>query len=138
MVKKQELISLQECLCRKEQRALDKECEFPKETCLGFGNFGRFYIDNKWGKRIDVDQALKILDRAEDLGLVLTSLNTQELEVLCCCCPSLSTLVHKFTNVFSWIYAANWRMFSDLPILLSSSFRSRLVNFHWKGLAIAS
>ncbi len=93
MVKKQELISLQECLCRKEQRALDKECEFPKETCLGFGNFGRFYIDNKWGKRIDVDQALKILDRAEDLGLVLTSLNTQELEVLCCCCscccPSL-------------------------------------------------
>jgi Pyruvate/2-oxoacid:ferredoxin oxidoreductase delta subunit len=93
MVKEQKLISLQECLCRKEQKALGNECKFPKYTCLGFANFGRFYIDNGWGKRIDVSRALKILDEAENLGLVLTSLNTQELEVLCCCCtcccPSL-------------------------------------------------
>ncbi len=86
MIKKQDLISLQECLCRKEQLALGNECKFPKETCIGFGNFGRFYIDNKWGKQIDADQALKLLDQAEELGLVLTSLNTQELEVVCCCC----------------------------------------------------
>ena len=93
MVKEQKLISLQECLCRKEQKALGNECKYPKHTCLGFANFGRYYIDNGWGKRIEVDRALKILDEAEDLGLVLTSLNTQELEVLCCCCacccPSL-------------------------------------------------
>ena len=92
-IKTQELISLQECLCRKEQKALGNICKYPKYTCIGFGNFGRYYIDNGWGKPIDVDQALKILDEAEEMGLVLTCLNTQELEVVCCCCscccPSL-------------------------------------------------
>ena len=106
MVKAQKLISLQECLCRKEQKALGNECRFPKYTCIGFANFARYYIDNKWGKRIDVDQALKILDEAEGLGLVLTSLNTQELEVLCCCCacccPSL-----RFTKLLPQPAALN-------------------------------
>ncbi len=93
MIKEQELISLQECLCRKEQKALGNLCKFPKYTCIGFANFGKYYIDNGWGKQIDADQALKILDEAEEMGLVLTCLNTQELEVVCCCCscccPSL-------------------------------------------------
>ncbi len=87
IIKKEELISLQECICRKEQLALGKECKFPKETCIGLGDFAQYYIDGKWGKQIDVDQALKILDQAEDLGLVISSLNTQKLEVVCCCCP---------------------------------------------------
>jgi len=86
IVEEQEPISLQECLCRKEQKALGNTCKFPKYTCIGFADFGRYYIDNGWGKQIDVDQALKILDEAEQMGLVLTSLNTQKLEVVCCCC----------------------------------------------------
>ncbi len=106
MIKEQKLISLQECLCRKEQKALGNTCKFPKYTCMGFANFGRYYIDNGWGKQIDVDQALKILDQAEELGLVLTSLNTQELEVICCCCscccPSL-----RFTKLLPQPAALN-------------------------------
>jgi Pyruvate/2-oxoacid:ferredoxin oxidoreductase delta subunit len=106
LIKEEKLISLQECLCRKEQKALGNICRFPKYTCLGFGNFGRYYIDNGWGKQIDVDQAMKILDDAEEMGLVLTSLNTQELEVICCCCtcccPSL-----RFTKLLRQPAAQN-------------------------------
>jgi Na+-translocating ferredoxin:NAD+ oxidoreductase subunit B len=66
---------------------LGKECDRPKETCLGFGQFARFYIDNKWGRQISVEEALDILDLAEETGLVLSPSNTQELSNICCCCP---------------------------------------------------
>lgn len=87
MVQGQELISVAECICRKEQHLLGKECDRPKETCLGFGQFARFYIDNGWGRQITVEEALDILDSAEEAGLVLSPSNTQELAHICCCCP---------------------------------------------------
>jgi ferredoxin len=87
MVRQQDLISVTDCICRKEQKLLGKECDRPKETCLGFGQFARFYIDNQWGREISVDEALSILDIAEESGLVLSPSNTQELVAICCCCP---------------------------------------------------
>ncbi len=87
IVAQQETISLAECICRKEQGLLGKECDRPKETCLGFGDFGKFYIQNGWAKPITAEQALSVLDMAEDAGLVLSPTNTQKLEAVCCCCP---------------------------------------------------
>ncbi len=86
LVKEQDLISVTECICRKEQKLLGKECDRPKEVCLGFGKFAQFYIDNKLGRRITTDEAMKILDVAEESALVLSPSNTQKLEFICCCC----------------------------------------------------
>jgi electron transport complex protein RnfB len=112
LVRQQDLISVTECICRKEQKLLGKECNRPKETCLGFGKFARFYLDNKLGRSITVDEAMKILDLAEESGLVLSPSNTQELEFLCCCCscccPILRTakMVPKAKYVISSYYQA--------------------------------
>ncbi len=93
IVRQQDLISVAECICRKEQKFLGKECDRPKETCLGFGEFARFYIDNKWGRSITSDEALKILDLAEESGLVLSPSNAQELKFICCCCPCCCPII---------------------------------------------
>jgi len=112
LVRQQDLISVSECICRKEQKLLGKECDRPKETCLGFGRVARFYIDNKLGRSITTDEALKILDLAEESSLVLSPLNTQELEGICCCCscccPTLKAtkLVSKSKYVISSYYQA--------------------------------
>lgn len=86
LVRQQDLIVVKECICRKEQKLLGKECGRPKQTCLGFGKFAQFFIDNKLGRLITTDEAMKILDVAEESGLVLSLSNAQELESLCCCC----------------------------------------------------
>jgi len=112
LVRQQDLISVTECICRKEQKLLGKECDRPKETCLGFGKFARFYIDNKFGRLITIDEAMKILDLAEESGLVLSPSNTRELEFLCCCCscccPTLraAKVVPKSKYVISSYYQA--------------------------------
>jgi electron transport complex protein RnfB len=86
IVKNQDLIVVQDCICRKEQGLLGKQCEYPNETCFGFGKFAQYYIDNKMGREIDAHEAIKILDSAEESGLVLSPTNTKNLAVLCCCC----------------------------------------------------
>ena len=86
LVKEQEVISLAQCICRKERGLLGKPCAKPQETCLGFGDFGRFFIDNHLGRAISTDEALRVLDVAEKAGLVLNPSNTQKIEWICCCC----------------------------------------------------
>jgi H+/Na+-translocating ferredoxin:NAD+ oxidoreductase subunit B len=86
LVKEQEVISLAQCICRQEQGLLGKQCEKPHETCIGFGNNASFYIDNHMARAISIDEALRMLDRAEEAGLVLNPSNTQKIEWLCCCC----------------------------------------------------
>ncbi len=87
LVREQETICVAQCMCRKEQALLGNPCDRPQEICLGFGDFAKYYIDNKMGRQIDVDETLKLLDLAEESALVLTPTNTQKLEAICCCCP---------------------------------------------------
>ena len=86
LVKEQEVISLMQCICRQEQGILGKPCARPPETCFGFGAFGQFFIDNHLARAVTTDEALRVLDQAEEAGLVLNPSNTQKLEWLCCCC----------------------------------------------------
>ena len=108
LVKEQEIISLMQCICRKERGLLGKPCAKPQETCLGFGAFGRFFIDNHLGRAISTDEALRILDQAEEAGLVLNPSNTQELEWICCCCtcccPTLK-FVKMMPRPVDWVRA---------------------------------
>jgi ferredoxin len=86
LVKEQEVIAVAQCICRKEQGLLGKPCAKPQETCLSFGNMARYYIDNRLGRAISTDEALRVLDQAEKASLVLNPSNTQEIEWICCCC----------------------------------------------------
>jgi electron transport complex protein RnfB len=87
LVRQQDTLCLQQCICRKEQGLLGHECDRPQEVCLGFGDFARFYIDNGLGRQISVEEALEVLDRAEESALVLCPTNSQKIEAICCCCP---------------------------------------------------
>ena len=86
LVKSQELIAVQECICKKEQGLLGKECSRPHEVCLVFGQFARSSIDEGAGRQISLEECLGILDLAEKNALVLSPSNTQELSFICCCC----------------------------------------------------
>ncbi|MDX9787428.1 MAG: 4Fe-4S binding protein [Desulfobacterales bacterium] len=86
LIRDDDLIGVAQCVCRQEQKLLGNECRHPSETCLTFGTFARFYLDNGNARKITKNEALQILDRAEENGLVLEASNTQKLEYICCCC----------------------------------------------------
>jgi len=94
LVEKEGNAAVAQCICKKEQGLLDNECEKPQEVCLMFGKFAQFYMDNGNARPVTTEEALKILDLAEENGLVLSPSNSQKLEAICCCpccCPSLKS-----------------------------------------------
>ena len=86
MVKKQKLILNNPCICRKEQELLGNKCDRPRDLCFSFGKFAQYGIDNGTGTQVTPEEALKLLDQAEEAALVMSPSNTQELEFICCCC----------------------------------------------------
>jgi Fe-S-cluster-containing hydrogenase component 2 len=73
-------------ICRKERRLVGEGCDKPMETCLGMGSAADLYIRHGLGREISQDEALQILEVANQAGLVLQPGNAVEANFICCCC----------------------------------------------------
>ncbi|MBC7246396.1 MAG: 4Fe-4S binding protein [Actinobacteria bacterium] len=88
LVREHEFLGVKQCICRRQQGLLGRRCHYPLEICLMFGDFARYHLENGWpGRRIGVDEALGLLERSEELGLVLLAENAREIRFVCSCCP---------------------------------------------------
>ncbi len=86
IVERKERIAVAECLCRKAVRMYGKGCSHPLETCLQFDSFAEYYIDNDMARSISRDEAVAILRNNEKEGLVIQTMNSQDVEAMCACC----------------------------------------------------
>ena len=98
-VRSARIISVADCVCRKEAALVDKACDYPMETCLSFGAAAEFYIEHGLGREISADEALEILKKADEAGLVHAGANAKHLSNICnccpCCCASMKGIVEK-------------------------------------------
>jgi NAD-dependent dihydropyrimidine dehydrogenase PreA subunit len=86
LVKAQDKCLVAPCICWREKKLLDEGCERPEESCLVFGRGAELYHDRGIGRYIDQEEALDILKKAEDAGLVLQPSNSKDIVNICCCC----------------------------------------------------
>lgn len=86
LIRKQSIVVVADCICRKGAELKGEGCGKPMETCLVFSTGAYYYLENKLGRRISTKEALKILDQAEEAGLVLQPGNAQKTFNICCCC----------------------------------------------------
>jgi Fe-S-cluster-containing hydrogenase component 2 len=83
-------IALAQCACRVSVGACDK----PTETCLVFDSPGRFLVERAFAREISRKEAIAVLDRARDEGLVHTSTNNADKPaVICNCCSCCCTIL---------------------------------------------
>lgn len=76
------------CICRQAKDTLGQRCHQTdlRETCLIFGHAAQHYLDMGLARSISKEEALGILQKAEEAGLVLQPVNSQRPEAVCCCC----------------------------------------------------
>jgi ferredoxin len=81
-------ITIQNCICRQAQALNEEPCKITsrQETCMGFGDLAQMYIDEGWGRSINKEEALEILRKNEEEGLILQSQNAQLPGFICSCC----------------------------------------------------
>jgi len=86
-IKQARIIAVADCICRKESRLLDEGCDHPMESCLYFGAAAEYYIHRGVGRQINSDEAIRILEEADNSGLVHAGANSTHLSNICNCCP---------------------------------------------------
>ena len=86
MLKDKEPIVVTDCICRKQQQAVGEGCGKASEACFMFGSMGQYYIDKGMGRQVDVEEAITLLKKAQDDGLVTQPATTQNPHGMCNCC----------------------------------------------------
>lgn len=93
IIRAQSKIALITCICRKESRAMGKGCDHLPEACLAFGTGAYFYLQTGRGREISQEEALDVLRRGMEEGLVIQPGNGQKIWSICLCCPCCCALL---------------------------------------------
>ncbi|MFC1824814.1 4Fe-4S binding protein [Thermodesulfobacteriota bacterium] len=87
------------CFCRHQAELLDNPCEKPKDVCLTFGPTAKYVDARGIGRLISKDEAMDVLDRSEEAGLVHCSSNVSErIDFLCNCCICHCGILQTFKD----------------------------------------
>ena len=100
LVENNDVICVMPCACRTLKRAkagyakpdaedlpelYSEVCGHPIETCVGFGEEAQYMIDRGIAREINKDEALEILARSVDMGMITQALYTRNTAWICSC-----------------------------------------------------
>ncbi|MCJ7663855.1 MAG: 4Fe-4S binding protein [Desulfobacterales bacterium] len=86
IIKRKKLIAVANCICRVQQDMIGHRCDKPREVCFSFGSAAQYYLDLGMGRQVTAEEALTILDRCEEAGLVNQPANVINPGGMCNCC----------------------------------------------------
>ncbi|MHA2393607.1 MAG: ATP-binding protein [Promethearchaeota archaeon] len=83
-----DLIVINRCICREKHDILGENCIKTnlRETCFSFRSLAEGYQNLGLGRIISKEEALEIIKKVEEDGLVLQPGNSQRPLGICCCC----------------------------------------------------
>ncbi len=114
LIQKFDDIAVGHCYCRHHKDLLDKPCKQTdeRENCFTFGKSARFTAEQGFSRLISKEEALKILKKAEDDGLVhkayhpnfdITKPETSICNCCTCCCGQAGSLTVNATNYIAQV-----------------------------------
>jgi ferredoxin len=74
------------CFCRHKAEHLGARCEAPMESCLSLNGGAEFVVRRGFGRRIERTEALEILARSREAGLVQVADNVRSRPTFVCNC----------------------------------------------------
>ena len=86
-IDKNDTIGVGTCYCRHAARLMDEDThDMPMEVCMWFGNMAAYAIERLGARQMTKQEAMQVLDKAEEAGLVHMSRNTTEdIDFICNC-----------------------------------------------------
>jgi len=94
VIKNAAAIGIGICYCRHKMEHLGKNCDAPLDICMTFNNSADSLTRHGIARRVDVSEAMDLLQKARDYNLVQFGENVQErVNFICnccgCCCEAL-------------------------------------------------
>jgi electron transport complex protein RnfB len=95
-IQKAKFLSVQDCACRVSHH----NCDAPLDVCLAFDYGAKFLAERGMGRLISQEEAVVVLERAREAGLVQMTSNTRDkVEFICNCCPCCCGLLGTVTRL---------------------------------------
>ncbi len=85
-LKEKDRIVVTDCICRKRAGMAEGDCGKPMENCFMFGSMGQYYLDRDMGRVVGLEEAVDILKKSQDAGLVTQPATSQNPGGMCNCC----------------------------------------------------
>jgi Fe-S-cluster-containing hydrogenase component 2 len=83
MIDEADVIAVTNCTCR----LTAQKCDRPVEICMQLGKAGAYSIDRGTGRSLSKDEALELLKKAEQAGLIHVTMNrAADTHFICNCC----------------------------------------------------
>ena len=98
LVRTRERFAVSNCICRQKRRIQGKGCDRPEESCLSFDVAAEHGVRTGRARAISQEEALAILHRAEEVGLVLQPANDQNPIFICTCCGSCCDVLRNLKS----------------------------------------
>jgi len=101
VIRKVRVIALVHCPCRATAQLIGKKrCDHSLENCIKYDELAEYLIEKRIGREITKQEALEVLRRSEEAGLVHMVDNAREgIKHTCnccgCCCWSVGTIRRK-------------------------------------------
>lgn len=110
LIKEAENISVEDCICKKGKELLGNPCKQTKtrEHCFTFNSSAINAVYRGYGRLISKEEALKIIERAQEDGLIIQPTNSQKPNYVCCCCGCCCDLLinlKKLEKPWEFIYS---------------------------------
>ena len=100
IIKNAQSFMANECICKKEQGLLDNPCEKPLEVCMAFAPITGVFEDTPTGRVISREEALALLNKAEEAGLVHLTWNIENGHFFICnCCGCCCGVLRSITEL---------------------------------------
>jgi Pyruvate/2-oxoacid:ferredoxin oxidoreductase delta subunit len=94
MVRNSRRTAVQRCPCR----VREKRCDNPLDVCISLDEFADYVVSRELGTEIGRQEALSLIERCEDLGLVHQTVNSDAPDVICNCCPCCCSLLRSIIH----------------------------------------
>jgi Pyruvate/2-oxoacid:ferredoxin oxidoreductase delta subunit len=100
IIEKATKLAVTRCACR----VIARKCDKPLEVCIQVDNAAKYAIDRGSGREITRDEALQLLRKSEEMGLVHVTMNrTHTGHFICnccsCCCLALPLVISEGLNL---------------------------------------
>lgn len=104
MIKKESIITVSDCYCRATKKIIGEDCGHSLETCFYFNELALLKLETGYARRVTYEEAMQILLKCEEEGLVHNVSNCEgKIQTLCNCCSCscgvLKGVVRGSTNV---------------------------------------
>ena len=87
VIEQAEVFAVCHCSCRIAYALNGRGCEHPTEVCMKFNDMARYVIERGFGREITKQEALEIVKKSEEAGLVHFVDNTEgDIQHNCNCC----------------------------------------------------